>query len=224
MGEVCDLIPKHYKDQCDDFINKYGVEIVEFLLSSAAPHTICSLLHLCLFNEQPVPGLSLLMYRLDLAHFLIHLINALLLLILQRCSSHQTVSHAAYWLRWADYTKASTPLKLKLMLSWSLCVTSTLPPSLRSDSQLTVVLLEQHSLQIIWNFKTLEASEPFGKFLQPFYAIIQLLVWTFARVFKVSQHDNTVDSLFSVKPSPVSTAHGCRRSWETRWDILMHVK
>uniref|UniRef100_A0A3Q0QQ77 Saposin B-type domain-containing protein n=1 Tax=Amphilophus citrinellus TaxID=61819 RepID=A0A3Q0QQ77_AMPCI len=46
MGEVCDLIPKRYKEQCDDFIDKYGVEIVEFLLSSAAPHTICTLLHL----------------------------------------------------------------------------------------------------------------------------------------------------------------------------------
>lgn len=58
MGEVCDLLPKSYKDQCDDFIAKYGAEIVEFLLSSAAPHTICMLLHLCLFEEQPVPGQS----------------------------------------------------------------------------------------------------------------------------------------------------------------------
>ncbi|CAN9513201.1 unnamed protein product [Ophioblennius macclurei] len=55
MGQVCGLVPKSYKDQCDDFVDKYGVEIVEFLLSSAAPHTICTLLHLCLFNEQPVP-------------------------------------------------------------------------------------------------------------------------------------------------------------------------
>ncbi|KAG7223499.1 hypothetical protein INR49_015492, partial [Caranx melampygus] len=30
-------------------------EIVEFLLSSAAPHTICTLLHLCLFEEKHVP-------------------------------------------------------------------------------------------------------------------------------------------------------------------------
>uniref|UniRef100_A0A1A8R3I4 Surfactant protein B n=2 Tax=Nothobranchius TaxID=28779 RepID=A0A1A8R3I4_9TELE len=55
MGEVCDLIPKSYKDQCDDFVNKYGAEIVEFLLSSAAPHTICTLLHLCLFEMRSVP-------------------------------------------------------------------------------------------------------------------------------------------------------------------------
>ncbi|XP_023266437.1 prosaposin-like [Seriola lalandi dorsalis] len=54
MGEVCNLVPKSYKDRCDDFVDKYGVQIVEFLLSSAAPHTICILLHLCLF-EEPVP-------------------------------------------------------------------------------------------------------------------------------------------------------------------------
>ncbi|KAM9393141.1 surfactant protein Bb [Pholidichthys leucotaenia] len=54
MGQVCSLIPKSYKDQCDDFIEKYGEDIVNFLLSSAAPHTICVLLHVCLFKEQPV--------------------------------------------------------------------------------------------------------------------------------------------------------------------------
>ncbi|KAM9857780.1 surfactant protein Bb isoform 2-T2 [Aulostomus maculatus] len=55
MGEVCYLMPKSYKDQCNDFVNKYGVQIVEFLLSSAAPHTICTLLHLCLFKDPPLP-------------------------------------------------------------------------------------------------------------------------------------------------------------------------
>ncbi|XP_071339086.1 surfactant protein Bb [Trachinotus anak] len=59
MGEVCHLVPQSYKDQCDDFVNKYGVQIVEFLLSSAAPHTICTLLHLCLFEEQPLPEVLL---------------------------------------------------------------------------------------------------------------------------------------------------------------------
>lgn len=59
MGEVCDLVPRSYKEQCDDFVAKYGTQIVEFLLSSAAPHTICTLLHLCLFEEQTVPEMSL---------------------------------------------------------------------------------------------------------------------------------------------------------------------
>ncbi|XP_035514616.1 surfactant protein Bb [Morone saxatilis] len=59
MGEVCDLVPHSYKEQCDDFVAKYGTQIVEFLLSSAAPHTICTLLHLCLFQEQTVPEVSL---------------------------------------------------------------------------------------------------------------------------------------------------------------------
>lgn len=61
MGEVCDLIPHSYKDQCDDFVDKYGTQIVEFLLSSAAPHTVCTLLHLCLIKEQPDPGQSVVM-------------------------------------------------------------------------------------------------------------------------------------------------------------------
>lgn len=56
MGEVCGLLPASYKDQCEDFINKYGKEIVDFLLSSAAPHSICALLHLCLFQETPSMG------------------------------------------------------------------------------------------------------------------------------------------------------------------------
>ncbi|XP_034727656.1 surfactant protein Bb isoform X1 [Etheostoma cragini] len=59
MGEVCNLVPESYKDRCDDFVDKYGVQIIEFLLSSAAPHTICVLLHVCLFEEQPVAGLFL---------------------------------------------------------------------------------------------------------------------------------------------------------------------
>uniref|UniRef100_A0A3Q3WWQ9 Saposin B-type domain-containing protein n=1 Tax=Mola mola TaxID=94237 RepID=A0A3Q3WWQ9_MOLML len=44
--KVCDLVPESYKERCDDFVAKYGTEIVEFLLSSAAPHTICTLLHI----------------------------------------------------------------------------------------------------------------------------------------------------------------------------------
>ncbi|XP_041644498.1 surfactant protein Bb [Cheilinus undulatus] len=59
MEEVCDLIPESYKDQCEDFVDKYGTEIVEFLMSSAAPHTICTLLHLCMFKEQTAPEVLL---------------------------------------------------------------------------------------------------------------------------------------------------------------------
>lgn len=55
MEEICDLIPKSYTEQCEDFVAKYGREVVEFLLSSAAPHTICTLLHLCIFKEQTLP-------------------------------------------------------------------------------------------------------------------------------------------------------------------------
>lgn len=98
MNEVCDLVPESYKEECDDFVAKYGTEIVEFLLSSAAPHTICALLHLCWFKEQPVPGLL---------HFYEYMLlfgpefptsTAKLTLITQSCPPRQTASHAARWL------------------------------------------------------------------------------------------------------------------------------
>ncbi|KPP64756.1 hypothetical protein Z043_116870, partial [Scleropages formosus] len=54
LEEVCGLLPENYKEQCENFVDKYGKEVIEFLLSSAAPHTICTLLHLCLFEERPV--------------------------------------------------------------------------------------------------------------------------------------------------------------------------
>ncbi|KAL4646633.1 prosaposin-like [Arapaima gigas] len=54
LEEVCDLLPEHYEEQCENFVDKYGKDVIEFLLSSAAPHTICTLLHLCLFEERPV--------------------------------------------------------------------------------------------------------------------------------------------------------------------------
>ncbi|TNM89624.1 hypothetical protein fugu_003858 [Takifugu bimaculatus] len=39
MGEVCDLLPESYKDQCDDFIAKYGTQIVGIPpIVCGAPH------------------------------------------------------------------------------------------------------------------------------------------------------------------------------------------
>lgn len=58
LADVCSLIPQTYKDQCDDFVQKYGDDIVEFLMSSAAPHTICTLLHLCWYKDTPAPYAS----------------------------------------------------------------------------------------------------------------------------------------------------------------------
>lgn len=55
LAEVCSLIPQSYEEQCDEFVQKYGDEIVEFLMSSAAPHTLCTLLHLCVFSDSPAP-------------------------------------------------------------------------------------------------------------------------------------------------------------------------
>lgn len=98
MVDVCDLVPESYKERCDDFVDNYGKQIVEFLLSSAAPHTICTLLHLCLFEEQTVPGQSAVFRMIALPlpwTSLSHLSDSL---IAQRWSSPRTASPAARWL------------------------------------------------------------------------------------------------------------------------------
>ena len=56
MGQVCALLPSSYRGKCNDFIDKYGEQIVEFMLSSVAPHSICALLHLCLLEEASTVG------------------------------------------------------------------------------------------------------------------------------------------------------------------------
>lgn len=131
MGEVCDLLPESYKEQCDDFIAKYGTEIVEFLLSSAAPHTICTLLHLCLFEEQMLPGQS--HWAVSSCYWL-HL-NLMLQTLCWRQSRlfPRTASPAARWPLWADSTTAPTPPNPRPPLSSSLCVWFTPRPSPRSD-------------------------------------------------------------------------------------------
>lgn len=56
MEKVCSMLPDKYSEKCNDFLQKYGKQVVDFLLSDAAPHTICVLLHLCLLEETPPTG------------------------------------------------------------------------------------------------------------------------------------------------------------------------
>ncbi|KAG5840313.1 hypothetical protein ANANG_G00187490 [Anguilla anguilla] len=54
LNEVCAILPHSFRAQCEGFIAKYAKQLIEFLLSSAAPHTVCMLLHLCLVQELPL--------------------------------------------------------------------------------------------------------------------------------------------------------------------------
>ncbi|KAL7836418.1 hypothetical protein AOLI_G00277020 [Acnodon oligacanthus] len=60
LEKICSFLPDHYKEQCNNFLETYGKQIIDFLLSSATPHTICMLLHMCLVQQRPamVPYLS----------------------------------------------------------------------------------------------------------------------------------------------------------------------
>ncbi|KAK1806794.1 hypothetical protein P4O66_005281 [Electrophorus voltai] len=59
LEKICDHLPQHYKEQCNNFLEKYGKQLIDLLLSTATPHAICMLLHLCLVQETPaiVPSL-----------------------------------------------------------------------------------------------------------------------------------------------------------------------
>ncbi|XP_064209529.1 prosaposin-like isoform X1 [Anguilla rostrata] len=54
LNEVCAILPHSFRAQCEGFIAKYAKQLIEFLLSSAAPHTVCMWLHLCLVQELPL--------------------------------------------------------------------------------------------------------------------------------------------------------------------------
>lgn len=150
LEEVCDLMPQSYKDQCEDFVTKYGSEIVEFLLSSAAPHTICSLLHLCFFKDQLRPGQSHLHHLHSWRMKLIQYLHCRALLTSQKSSSPPTVSPAAHWPCWAEFTWDATPLNLRLPCFSSQCVLLTPRPFLRFGPQSTSQSkpLSKHSFPI----------------------------------------------------------------------------
>ncbi|XP_053466513.1 surfactant protein Bb [Ictalurus furcatus] len=59
LEKICDHLPAHYKEECNNFLDNYGKQLIDFLLTSATPHTICMLLHLCLVQDAPalVPSL-----------------------------------------------------------------------------------------------------------------------------------------------------------------------
>ncbi|KAL2092126.1 hypothetical protein ACEWY4_011924 [Coilia grayii] len=59
MGKVCTMLPEKYLKECNELLDKYGKQVVDFLLSDAAPHTICVLLHLCILKETPPRELAL---------------------------------------------------------------------------------------------------------------------------------------------------------------------
>lgn len=57
LDKVCSIMPSSVRDECVKFVDKYTPEILSLLLNGAAPKALCTLLHLCLFSEQPAKTL-----------------------------------------------------------------------------------------------------------------------------------------------------------------------
>lgn len=56
MEVICYLFPTSVKDQCKDFIDVYGQALIDMLLESTNPETVCVMLKCCTASkpsEQP---------------------------------------------------------------------------------------------------------------------------------------------------------------------------
>ncbi|XP_052447464.1 prosaposin [Carassius gibelio] len=54
LEKICDYLPSQYKDKCDNFVETYGKQLIDLLLSSLPPHAICTALGLCIFPQTPL--------------------------------------------------------------------------------------------------------------------------------------------------------------------------
>ncbi|XP_063050626.1 surfactant protein Bb [Engraulis encrasicolus] len=57
LSKVCKMMPEKHIKQCNELLAKYGKQVVDFVLSDMAPHTICVMLRLCMYTppkELPV--------------------------------------------------------------------------------------------------------------------------------------------------------------------------
>uniref|UniRef100_A0A8C1KQN5 Saposin B-type domain-containing protein n=1 Tax=Cyprinus carpio TaxID=7962 RepID=A0A8C1KQN5_CYPCA len=54
LDEFCDYFPSSYKETCKNFIEMFGKQLVDLLLSHLSPNAICSALGLCHISEIPL--------------------------------------------------------------------------------------------------------------------------------------------------------------------------
>ncbi|XP_064387396.1 uncharacterized protein LOC135335773 isoform X4 [Halichondria panicea] len=90
LDEVCSVLPSSIKDECVTFVDKYAPEIVTLLLDGAATKAICTLLHLCLFEQQPLVKNPKAATECDVCKFTINSVKSLI----DSNSSEKTVEGA----------------------------------------------------------------------------------------------------------------------------------
>ncbi|XP_029372132.1 surfactant protein Ba isoform X2 [Echeneis naucrates] len=63
LEEICHIMPSSYRDQCKNIIDKFSKSVLEAIEGYASPHTICTLIHMCKGQEDPVDPCTLTKYR-----------------------------------------------------------------------------------------------------------------------------------------------------------------
>ncbi|XP_035464011.1 prosaposin [Scophthalmus maximus] len=51
LEEICHIVPRTYRDQCEGVISTYGKMVLDAIMRYATPKAICSLIHLCKGQE-----------------------------------------------------------------------------------------------------------------------------------------------------------------------------
>uniref|UniRef100_A0A3P9AFE1 Pulmonary surfactant-associated protein B n=1 Tax=Esox lucius TaxID=8010 RepID=A0A3P9AFE1_ESOLU len=54
LGKVCVILPKSYRQQCENLIEKYGKILMDMLLTYATPEAICTLIQVCDRMDTPI--------------------------------------------------------------------------------------------------------------------------------------------------------------------------
>jgi saposin len=55
LEKICTIVPKDKKQECIQFVDKYGTDLVELLEKFSTPDLVCLALGLCLKETQEIP-------------------------------------------------------------------------------------------------------------------------------------------------------------------------
>ncbi|XP_053160712.1 prosaposin [Hemicordylus capensis] len=56
LEKICSVLPKAYKDQCDNFVEQYEPTVVQLLTEIMDPNFVCTKLGVCVTSTQPLLG------------------------------------------------------------------------------------------------------------------------------------------------------------------------
>ncbi|XP_034048747.1 prosaposin [Thalassophryne amazonica] len=60
VQKICVILPEAYRNECETIIGKFGKTVLDEILHYASPRALCSLMHMCMTQEEPPLDLCML--------------------------------------------------------------------------------------------------------------------------------------------------------------------